>query len=545
MFSWLCVLGVSLLWILQGSDAASLQTSSRAPHNPTVSTKQFKLLPRPRDFALQFVSSGKTKQVAIPRDWLIPPAEEKDEEFDYVSSFHYDKEVASFPIGNGRTGLHISSYAIDEEGSAHAAAGRDVFLIFDPASSAVSRGGIARGITKQRVRSQGCRAASAEKYLLADVDGDGLTDIGVVKEELQCVEKEERDVDITVGPFYKKHPVVWYVFKENAWKLNQSFSGKFPEDYQELPLIGIDRDPVDYVGCSLWKTCDRTKWATGENDQQRKEQAPERTAGTAAANSPLGEIHAVTIHGLTAHFGGRKSPVEVDAPLEYNVEALWFTFEGDWRSYVFKPTGELFFTDWSFDLFSPDGAHVLLPQSHYGPYHVVATDRLKNYLIGCVKPNYVVTKRGRRIDPATVHSDGHWISAREIQFTVACCESSETLTYRLGQKAALKASNADRTGGYRLLVDGSIHPERDAAPRGLYVRGTIRSANNESVYRFEPVGDIQGIGEFGKSGHPGWMELHDGSFHGDEQARAPARPYIRGFRASDGRFRPRSRKISY
>jgi hypothetical protein len=109
----------------------------------------------------------------------------------------------------------------------------------------------------------------------------------------------------------------------------------------------------------------------------------EIASGSSVAGRTLPpEIHAVTAHGITAHFGGEKTPVAVDAPLEYGVEALWFTFEGDWRSYVFKPKGKLFFTDWNFDLFSPDGAHVLLLQDHYGPYHVVATDRLKDYLIG-------------------------------------------------------------------------------------------------------------------------------------------------------------------
>lgn len=145
------------------------------------------------------------------------------------------------------------------------------------------------------------------------------------------------------------------------------------------------------------------------------------------------EIHAVTVHGITAHFGGAKPPVAVDAPLEYQVQALWFTFDGDTRSYEFKPKGELFFSDWSFDLFSPDGTHVLLLQDHYGPYHIVATDRLRDYLMGRAKPNYVVTKRGRPTDPAKVHRDGHWTSASEIQFTVACCGGRETLTYRLGQ----------------------------------------------------------------------------------------------------------------
>ncbi len=256
---------ISFLWIVLVARVCLPQTAIHGAQKPAISSDQFKLLTRGKDYALQFVSRRKTRQVAIPRDWLIPPQEEKDEELSYVSSFHYDKEVSSFPIGNGRTGLHISSYAIQEEGSAQAAAGRDVFLVFDPASSAVSRGGIERGVSKERVRSQGCFAASAEKYLLADIDSDGLTDIGVVKEELQCVQSKKRqDVDLIVGPFYKQDPIVWYVFKGNAWKLEPSFSGKFPEHYQELPFIGIDRSPVDYVGCILWKTCDRTKWPTEE-----------------------------------------------------------------------------------------------------------------------------------------------------------------------------------------------------------------------------------------------------------------------------------------
>jgi hypothetical protein len=246
-------------------EPAGPQVSSQGLKENEISTAQFKLLTRPRDFLLQFISGGKTKQIAIPRDWLVPPEEEKNEESNYVTSFDYDKEVSSFPIGNGRTGLHISSYAIQEEGSAQAAAGRDVFLIFDPKSLAVFRGGIERGVTKERVRSQGCFAASAESYFLGDVDGDGLTDIGVVKEELQCVQSKKRqDVDLIVGPFYNQDPVAWYVFRESAWKLEPSFSGKFPEHYQELLFTGIDKNPVDYVGCILWRTCDRTKWPTEE-----------------------------------------------------------------------------------------------------------------------------------------------------------------------------------------------------------------------------------------------------------------------------------------
>jgi hypothetical protein len=256
---------ISLLWLAVGGTQCLPQTSLQSPQKSDLSTDQFKLLTRPRDFALQFVSNGKSRQIPIPRDWLVPPDEEKGEEGNYVSSFLYGNQVTSFPIGNGKIGLQLSSYEIQKEGLAQAAAGRDVFLIFDPASSAVFRGGIERGITKERVRSQGCFAAKADNYYLADVNGDGLTDIGVAKEELECVQSKKRqDVDLIVGPFYKEYPIAWYVFKGNGWQLDLNFSGKFPEKYLELPLIGMDISPVDVVGCNLWRTCDRTKWPTEE-----------------------------------------------------------------------------------------------------------------------------------------------------------------------------------------------------------------------------------------------------------------------------------------
>jgi hypothetical protein len=79
-----------------------------------------------------------------------------------------------FAIGDGRTGLHISSYAVQVGGSAQAASGRDVFLIFDPKTLEVRKGGVRRGITKGRLTDRGCFAAKSEHYLIGDIHRDGL-----------------------------------------------------------------------------------------------------------------------------------------------------------------------------------------------------------------------------------------------------------------------------------------------------------------------------------------------------------------------------------
>ena len=393
-----------------GAKLTTNQALSPGHQKNLISTDKFTLRTGPRSFALQFVSNGKTKRVAIPREWLIPPQEEKDEEEGaYVSSFNYDTQVQSFPIGNGRIGLHLSSYDFAREGTSHAAAGRDVFLVFDPMSLKIFQAGLRSGITKGRVRAEGCLSAAVEHFFIGDIDGDGLIDIGVLREEFQCIMGAGRYGNIA-GPFYKLNPVAWYLFKNDGWKLEPSFLGKVTGPLQELPLIAIGRSPADVVGCSLSPNCDRARWPH--------------------------EIHTVSAHGVTAHFGGQEPSNNL--PLRLGVEALWFTFENDPENYGFPSSGqdgELYFSDWTLDIFSPDGAYVLLLQDHYGPYHVVATDKLREYLTGPAKADYVVTNQSRKPDePAQVHHDGHWISSREIQFKVSCCGSTETLSYTLPRK---------------------------------------------------------------------------------------------------------------
>ena len=137
------------------------------------------------------------------------------------------------------------------------------------------------------------------------------------------------------------------------------------------------------------------------------------------------EIHRVTSRGITAHFGGEKPLSDLYVPLEYGVSVLWFTFAGDETLYVFKPTGDLDFSDWTFDIFSPNGAYVLLQQDHHGPYHVVATDRLKDYLQGNAKPNKIFSARDyspHAGHPAKVHKFVRWTSDRAFEFSASCCE---------------------------------------------------------------------------------------------------------------------------
>ncbi len=128
---------------------------------------------------------------------------------------------------------------------------------------------------------------------------------------------------------------------------------------------------------------------------------------------------------ISAHFRGAREQL---APLEYEVEELRFEFKGDAAKYVYKPAGTLHFSDWFFDVFSHDGSFVLLPQGHYGPYHVVRVQHLKDYLRGAREPDEIVGGRSGDNGAARVHGDAKWLSDTAFSYTTTCC--GETTEHR-------------------------------------------------------------------------------------------------------------------
>jgi hypothetical protein len=220
----------------------------QSPHDLlTLDTTSFKLLRDQQGFNLQYAQD---KPLRVPLAWLVPPDEMKEDAQTYVSGFNYAEQATAFHIGDGRIGLHLSSYKIQREGSAQTAAGRDVFLVFDPKTRALHQGGLALGITKERVRFMGSFFATFLSFIVGDINNDRLIDVGVTREEIKWepAYDKEKEIDFLTGPFYEKQPLRWYVFVGDHWDYKADYNGRFPfQGYLELPLIGLAKSPVDFV----------------------------------------------------------------------------------------------------------------------------------------------------------------------------------------------------------------------------------------------------------------------------------------------------------
>src|ERR1700726_1077037 len=74
---------------------------AQGPPQTKTFDSNFRLLRRSNRFSLQYAYRGATNQIVIPRAWLITPKEKSDQGSKaFVSSFNYNRQVQSFPIGD-------------------------------------------------------------------------------------------------------------------------------------------------------------------------------------------------------------------------------------------------------------------------------------------------------------------------------------------------------------------------------------------------------------------------------------------------------------
>jgi hypothetical protein len=196
----------------------------------------------PSAFILKYQKEGKVAEIPLQREFLIPAEEEETTESDYANPYNFDSKVTAFPVRKDAIGLHLTSYSIQESGSAAAASGKDVFLLYLPESGEVFPGPDL-GITRARVRTDGCFSALYTTTLISDINKDGSMDLGLSKEEMICIEE---DGTLNADPFYQKHPIHWYTLYGNEWEYNKFLHGTdSAEPSWNLP--GLPKSPVEFV----------------------------------------------------------------------------------------------------------------------------------------------------------------------------------------------------------------------------------------------------------------------------------------------------------
>jgi len=185
--------------------------------------------------------------LTVPRGWLAPAAALEEEDNSYVSSREWGRPVTAFALGDGRIGLHLSSYTIATEGSAMAAAGRDLFLIHDPGAKRLLLG-LDLGETKGRVRVDGCFSAWYHRFQLGDVDCDGRLDLGVVEERIDCADDENEEEAPYLVPFVRTGALRWFVLGDEGWRERPGLAGRLAcFGMRAFPPLGVAQSPVDWV----------------------------------------------------------------------------------------------------------------------------------------------------------------------------------------------------------------------------------------------------------------------------------------------------------
>lgn len=137
---------------------------------------------------------------------------------------------------------------------------------------------------------------------------------------------------------------------------------------------------------------------------------------------------------VTAIWIGADETIDPDLkgmPLTFGVHKLLFEFSSTNERIVFNPTGELYFSDWVFKIFSPNQRYVALLQDHFGPYHIIPINNLKDYLSGGKTKFEIVDGRGPD-GTGVIHGPVFWLSDNEIRFGAACCGGGYVVTHKIG-----------------------------------------------------------------------------------------------------------------
>lgn len=136
-------------------------------------------------------------------------------------------------------------------------------------------------------------------------------------------------------------------------------------------------------------------------------------------------LHEAKVAGGVLRWTGMVPPE--GTPKTFGVEKLAFT--SPTAAGEFTPEGTLQFSDWSFDVVSPDGAWVVLLQDRHGPYHAVRSERLAAYLSGEHGPDRVIAYEGKG-DFRPVFQKQRWTAPHTFHY-VEAGESKEAKTIEL------------------------------------------------------------------------------------------------------------------
>ena len=115
-------------------------------------------------------------------------------------------------------------------------------------------------------------------------------------------------------------------------------------------------------------------------------------------------------------------------PFEYLAKSLYFINIPNKTIKLWSPEGELFFSDWEFDIWSKEGDYVALLQDHYGPIYIYRT---KEFIESFNVPPYriIYGREPDSDDPAKVTHFLKWKTNDILEYSETCCGSQSIDEY--------------------------------------------------------------------------------------------------------------------